>query len=114
MTKAQRKRIINQVAKIKSRTYRPSGKTDNGGRWYPSTGEKRECCNLIREPSRAFPWSLYKHCNSVKHIANDPELLEAVHELESNPDNSVLWYSTKPKHSVQYLVGGVALGQLKA
>lgn len=48
----------------------PSGYTDNGGRWFPNDDEKQSCCDNIRYPSRAYPWSLYKHCFSSTHVAN--------------------------------------------
>jgi hypothetical protein len=47
----------------------PSGKSDNGGRWYPDPLERRACCAQIREPSRAWPWSLWHHCHTAKHVA---------------------------------------------
>lgn len=46
----------------------PSGYKDNGGRWYPEDSEKARCCNSIRNPSRAWPWTLFKHCFSLHHI----------------------------------------------
>jgi hypothetical protein len=50
--------------------YNPTGHKDNGGRWYPDNDEKCMCCNNIRSPSRAYPWSLWKHCKSKKHVTN--------------------------------------------
>lgn len=50
---------------------RPDGRSSNtANRWYPTDQERRPCCNAIRSPSRAWPWSLYRHCHSVQHIAN--------------------------------------------
>jgi len=51
-------------------TKHPDGRSDNGGRWWPSDAEWQECCNKIRTPSRAWPWSLYKHCHTYGHIAH--------------------------------------------
>ncbi|MHA2344346.1 MAG: hypothetical protein ACXADW_21015 [Candidatus Hodarchaeales archaeon] len=53
----------------KNRTSHPNGKTDNGGRWYPSESEKCDCCDRIRDPSRSHPWSLMAHCRTGKHVA---------------------------------------------
>lgn len=50
--------------------YSPSGKTDKGGRWYPDDIERCSCCASIRSPSRSYPWSIWKHCKSAKHIHN--------------------------------------------
>lgn len=58
--------VLNYWVKM----YRASGKTDSGSRWYPSDEERCSCCEYIRSPSRAYPWSLYKHCHSRKHIKN--------------------------------------------
>lgn len=52
------------------RTAHPAGRTDNGGRWYPAENEKCTCCNMVRSPSREWPWSLMVHCRTTEHIAN--------------------------------------------
>jgi hypothetical protein len=61
--------------------YRPLGKRDSGGRWYPSADESCSCCRPVREPSREYPQSLYKHCHTIKHIrvrvVEKPTTLEA-------------------------------------
>lgn len=49
---------------------KPSGRTDNGGRWYPDPTESCDCCNHVRAPSRAWPWPIFKHCFSLYHVAN--------------------------------------------
>ena len=54
----------------KARREHPCGKFDNAGRWYPSDSEEQDCCKAIRQPSRAFPYSLMLHCRSKKHIAH--------------------------------------------
>lgn len=46
----------------------PPGSRDKAGRWYPSEKEKCSCCEKIRDPSREWPWSLYKHCMTKRHI----------------------------------------------
>ena len=58
--------VLNYWAKV----HRASGKTDSGSRWDPSREERCSCCESIRSPSRAYPWSLLKHCHSKKHIKN--------------------------------------------
>lgn len=49
---------------------RPEGRTDKGGRWFPAASEGCSCCSSIRTPSRSWPWSLYKHCHSIGHVAS--------------------------------------------
>lgn len=66
---------------------KPQGKTDKGGRWYPSDAEQCDNCNSVYTPSRAFPWSIYKHCFTYDHIANlhgvkRSELIKAVKYLK--------------------------------
>ena len=48
----------------------PDGQTQKGNKWYPSDTERKTCCNSIRSPSRAYPWSLMTHCRTLPHIAN--------------------------------------------
>lgn len=66
--------LLNATAEFiarQERTAHPEGKFDNGGRWYPNEEtEKCECCNYIRRPSRAFPFSMMVHCRTAEHIAN--------------------------------------------
>jgi hypothetical protein len=50
-------------------TQQPSGRTDNAGRWYPTPQERRACCDAVRPPSRTWPYSLYSHCCTVRHVA---------------------------------------------
>lgn len=59
---------LNIVAKIISKTVYPMGSKDNGGRWYPSKIEKASCCENVRSPSRQWPWSLWEHCRTQKHV----------------------------------------------
>lgn len=49
---------------------RPAGKCDNGSRWYPTDSEDAGVTATIRSPSRAWPWSYYKACFSLAHIAS--------------------------------------------
>jgi hypothetical protein len=48
---------------------KPHGRTDNGGRWYPHDDEKCPDCDRARSPSRAWPWTIFKHCFSLNHVA---------------------------------------------
>ena len=50
-----------------ARDEHPSGKFDNGGRWYPSDEEECGCCGSVRSPSRAWPYSYMTHCRSLHH-----------------------------------------------
>ena len=52
-----------------SRRENPDGSFDRKGRWYPSESERRACCDSVRYPSVAYPYSLMVHCRSAKHVA---------------------------------------------
>ena len=56
--------------RLQDRRQHPDGFFDKQGRWYPSEYERCECCDKIRSPSRAFPYSYNRHCRSVEHVAN--------------------------------------------
>lgn len=43
-------------------------------KWYPSDLESATCCSKIRDPSHSYPWSLFKHCLSLNHIATKYDL----------------------------------------
>lgn len=60
---------IEVYTKRQSRECHPSGKFDSAGRWYPDKEEKCWCCDEIRIPTRAYPYSLLVHCRTIKHIA---------------------------------------------
>lgn len=53
----------------KLRIEHPAGKFDNARRWYPAETEKCAECRTLREPSRAWPYSLMLHCRTARHIA---------------------------------------------
>lgn len=53
----------------RDRMHHPDGRTDNGGRWYPSDKEQADCCRAVREPTRSYPWSYMTHCRTAKHLA---------------------------------------------
>lgn len=48
----------------------PQGTFDKAGRWYPDEEEHCNCCNAIRSPSRAYPYSYMTHCRTKQHVAN--------------------------------------------
>ena len=45
------------------------GHFDNAHRFYPD--QEFSCCSSIRQPSRAFPFSLLKHSKTLIHVANE-------------------------------------------
>lgn len=77
-----------EYIKRRDRITHPAGSTDNGGRWFPLESESRPCCDHIRAPSRAFPWSLSHHCRTMPHVAalynvDVKALRKAVREIEA-------------------------------
>ncbi|WP_157943479.1 hypothetical protein [Pseudomonas orientalis] len=58
---------ILEQAKLSLREIHPEGEFDNARRWYPS--ERCECCDYIRTPSRAHPFSLMVHARTLEHVA---------------------------------------------
>jgi hypothetical protein len=70
----------------------PHGTFDEGGRFYPSEKEERDCCAIIRAPSRAFPFSLMKHCRTVKHVAKLYGVGEKAVRAEAEKVKQQLWY----------------------
>lgn len=86
MTKTEERKLFNLFLRKIKEKYRPDGKTDNGGRWFPSESESCSCCENVRSPSRAYPWSLYKHCHSIKHIKN----VLSIRKVESIEDLPLL------------------------
>lgn len=52
----------------RDRRAHPDGRPDTGGRWYPAAGERCGCCEGLRAPSRAYPWSLAHHCRTAAHV----------------------------------------------
>jgi hypothetical protein len=65
MKTAIKKEIINRVYnELKNRTIHPSGKFDNGGRWYAEHSELIS----VRRPSRAYPYSEMCACRTKKYV----------------------------------------------
>jgi hypothetical protein len=53
---------------LKSREQNPAGQFDNGGRFRLAT--PCDCCDSIRAPSRAYPYSMMVHGRTAHHIAH--------------------------------------------
>lgn len=69
-TKEQRLADRKSIGKaLLNMNYPPSGIKDKTNVWWPIPWEVRECCRAIK-PSIAFPWTLYKHCCTTRHVAN--------------------------------------------
>ena len=62
-------RAAHEYVRRQGRVIHPDGTFDGGGRWYPSDDEEQECCSRIRQPSRAWPYTLMTHCRSAAHVA---------------------------------------------
>jgi len=64
-------RRIEDVYKARQeRIEHPYGTFDRKRRWYPDDNEKCSCCDKIRSPSVAYPYSLLLHCRTKVHITN--------------------------------------------
>ena len=100
MTQTERRQICEQICaeyvSIAAREYisrrdrvqYPEGAFDSAGRWYPSKEEHCTCCDLVRAPSRHWPYSLMLHCRTLRHIArlynvSLDELVRAVKVLDT-------------------------------
>ena len=57
------------LIEARARGSRPRGTFDQASRWYPDDDERAKCCSSIYPPSRAYPYTLLKHCFSGKHTA---------------------------------------------
>lgn len=77
MKKTATTQVSEQVLKAaqeylnrRDRISHPSGSFDKASRWYPSESDRCDCCDAIRSPSRAFPYSYMVHCRTAQHVAN--------------------------------------------
>ena len=59
---------------LRDRTLNPAGSFDKAGRF--SLQHRCECCDEIRSPSRAYPYSEMVHGRSVAHVSS-------VHDVEA-------------------------------
>jgi len=63
-------RAAYEYVRRQSRGTHPAGTFDSAGRWYPlPEAEEQKCCASIRQPSRAWPYTLMSHCRSMAHVA---------------------------------------------
>ena len=62
-------RAVAMFVGRQDRVLHPDGRFDSGGRWFPRDNEHRECCDVIRSPSRSYPWSYMVHCRTAVHVA---------------------------------------------
>lgn len=70
--RAESARIVLAVREFIARRYRlhhPVGSFDRKSLWYPDAAERQYCCDSIRYPTRAWPYSLMAHCRSARHVA---------------------------------------------
>lgn len=85
----------------------PAGNKDRGGRWYPAENERCSCCNTIREPSKAYPLSLWQHCRTKKHVktlvieklSKEKDVQEA---LNMTPDEALEHIADEKENVVSY------------
>jgi len=76
-----------QYIRRQNRDEHPDGSFDRAMRWYPAgLTERCECCESVRSPSRAHPYSLLVHCRSGKHISqmhdvSEKELMQCVRAI---------------------------------
>jgi len=86
------RRAVAYYVSRKNRTEHPDGKLKGRpGKWYPHPKEEhRSCCDYIKPPSHACPYSLMNHCRSAKHIGNllevDPKEIKRLARIEINKE----------------------------
>jgi len=68
MTRTEK--YFKQFLAAASSSYIPKMKAKKGNVQYPSDEEKCKDCGSVRSPSRVYPFSLYNHCKSQKHLRN--------------------------------------------
>jgi transposase-like protein len=100
LTKKLRRAAIEQI-NLQARVWHPSGDFDDAGRWYPT--RYCDCCESIRSPSRAFPYSLMVHCRTVSHVAREHGIEErrlrwAIRQISSSKKEEINLDKT-PDHS---------------
>lgn len=74
-----------EFLELRDRTKNPPGHFDKAGRWYPDN--YFPCCNAVRSPSRAWPYSELTHARTGKHVAarfgvNETELRRSARQIE--------------------------------
>lgn len=58
------------------------GTFDKGGRFYLYSEFETETSRVIRAPSRAFPYSVYKHCFTQKYFKSLSDAQKSMLGLE--------------------------------
>jgi hypothetical protein len=53
----------------KEGTRNPKGGYTHPGLWEPAADERRPCCDEVADPRPGWGWSLKRHCETTKHIA---------------------------------------------
>jgi hypothetical protein len=66
--KSDMDKLYDKFIKVYAEYHRPVGRSGKGGKWLPVEDEHCTCCDSIRTPSHAYPWSLLKHCQTKVHI----------------------------------------------
>lgn len=56
-----------EYLRLKTRAINPDGVFDRYMRWTPS--HRLSCCESIRRPTAAYPYSLMTHCRTAVHVA---------------------------------------------
>jgi hypothetical protein len=59
-------KAARELQALKMRELNPDGKFDGAGRFYL---QKHPCCDRIRAPSRAYPYSQMHHGRTARHVA---------------------------------------------
>jgi hypothetical protein len=70
-----------QYTKLRDRVVHPDGEFDKQGRFSLTT--RCECCEGIRSPSRAHPFSQMVHARTLVHVATEAELTDYIKVIRS-------------------------------
>src|SRR2546430_1998461 len=62
------KAILHDRQVAKTGQLRPMGHRDAYGRWWPHPQEVQECCRYVKHSTK-YPYTLRKHCCTLRHIA---------------------------------------------
>jgi hypothetical protein len=82
---SQASAVLADYNALRERRRNPAGRFDQAGRWYPA--QRHSCCDRIRGPSRAYPYSYLVHCRTLEHVLHDhgadEEVRREVRSLEA-------------------------------
>lgn len=70
LSQSEQAQVESMYSARQARTEHPAGVFDKRGRWYASESERQSCCDGIRSPSAAYPYSEMTHCRSKRHCAH--------------------------------------------